>query len=143
MKVVYTDGGRAASGYKDYQRGDCGCRATAIVLDKPYKEIYKDMYHWFKVEVDGALCKGPSHPRKGIVLSDMKEYMDSWNWRYVKLPHTGRNYAVRMLAEDLPMGRLIVHVHRHFVAVIDHVMYDTWDCSDGGFTGVLGYFVAR
>lgn len=143
MEIVYTDGGRAEAGYKDYRRGDCGCRAAAIALNKAYKEIYKDMYSWFKVEIEGKMCKGPSHPRRGIFLSDMKDYMDSHNWIYVALPRTGRVCGVMINDPDLPMGRIILHVHRHFIAMIDHVVYDSFDSTKSGMEGIYGYFKER
>ena len=52
IKFNYNDGGRLESGFKG-SAGDCGVRALAITLNKPYKEImeiwkskqiYRDKY---------------------------------------------------------------------------------------------------
>src|SRR6516165_10226867 len=39
MDFVYSDGGRAAAGYKG-RAGDCVVRAIAIAAQKPYQEVY-------------------------------------------------------------------------------------------------------
>jgi hypothetical protein len=39
MDLVYSDGGRAAAGYKG-RAGDCVVRAIAIAAQKPYQEVY-------------------------------------------------------------------------------------------------------
>lgn len=41
---------------------------------------------------------------------------------------------------ELPMGRLIVSVSRHLVAVIDGVIYDTHNCSRNGTRCVYGFW---
>ena len=40
MRVVITDGGRAAAGYKSATLGDCVARSIAIVGGLPYREVY-------------------------------------------------------------------------------------------------------
>jgi hypothetical protein len=52
----------------------------------------------------------------------------------------GFNYAVHLRADELPTGRLIVRIEQHLAAVIDGVLYDTYDCSNGGTRGVYGFF---
>jgi hypothetical protein len=40
-----------------------------------------------------------------------------------------------------PRGRIVVAVTKHMVAVLDHVVHDTWDCWRGR-RRVYGYYEA-
>jgi hypothetical protein len=44
-------------------------------------------------------------------------------------------------ADKLPSGRLVVGVSQHFVAIIDGVIHDIYDCSRDGTRCVYGYYV--
>jgi hypothetical protein len=47
---------------------------------------------------------------------------------------------MHLLASELPHGRLIADLPRHACAVIDGVIHDTRDYSDGGRRRILGYW---
>jgi hypothetical protein len=42
MGFYYSDGGRAAAGFKG-ETGDCVVRAIAIATEKDYREVYRDL----------------------------------------------------------------------------------------------------
>jgi hypothetical protein len=54
----------------------------------------------------------------------------------------GSGCKVHLRADELPGGRLIVHVSKHIVAVLNGVIHDTHDCSRGGNRCVYGYWSA-
>ena len=43
----------------------------------------------------------------------------------------------------MPKGRLIVTGAKHYCAVIDGVLYDTWDSQEDGNRCVYGYYINR
>ena len=43
MPFKYSDGGRAAAGYKG-TAGDCATRAIALATGKPYQEVYDALF---------------------------------------------------------------------------------------------------
>jgi hypothetical protein len=52
----------------------------------------------------------------------------------------GQGCTVHLKADELPSGRLILSVSRHYVAMIDGVVHDTHDPSRGGTRCVYGYW---
>jgi hypothetical protein len=42
--------------------------------------------------------------------------------------------------DELPKGRIICRLSKHYAAVIDGVLNDTYDCSRKGTRCVYGYF---
>jgi hypothetical protein len=52
----------------------------------------------------------------------------------------GTGCKVHLRDGELPMGRLIVKVSKHVVAVIDGVINDTHDPSRNGTRCVYGYY---
>ena len=146
MKFVYNDGGRKSSGYRG-DAGDCFTRAVSIVTGKPYREVYKEVNLWGKDErymkgrlgIEYILGRGSS-ARDGVWKKTANEYL-----RYIGLIWTpcmkvGQGCRVHLRDGELPMGRLLVQVSKHYVAVIDGVIHDTHDCSRNGNRCVYGYW---
>ena len=52
----------------------------------------------------------------------------------------GSGCKVHLRNDELPAGRLIVCLSRHYTAVIDGVIHDTHDPSRGGTRCVYGYW---
>jgi hypothetical protein len=142
MNFTYNDGGRAKAGYKG-KAGDCVCRAIAIAVDKPYQEIYNDLseFGWMETS-QGRAADGLIEPRSDT-MKVIKEYLDYLGWQWVPTVKIGTGCKVHLRAEELPKGRLIARVSRHFVAVIDGVIHDTGDPSRGGWRCVYGYFIPK
>ena len=152
---VKDDGGRGKSGIarapgrKDAV-GDCVTRAIAIATGKPYREVH-DAITVSKVRYlygggDDAWDKrarrrGGVHafdPDHGCSDGAYGPYLEALGWVRV----TPKS-QMRLRADHLPRGRLIVNIRRHLVAVIDHVIHDTHDCGRAGRVQVLNYWTTR
>jgi hypothetical protein len=55
----------------------------------------------------------------------------------------GSGCRVHLNAHELPKGKLIANVSKHFVAVVDGLIHDTYDCSRGGKRCVYGYYLRK
>lgn len=142
MKLVNHDGGRSEAGYSG-KAGDCVCRAISIVTGLDYQEVYE-------VLADGnasqrrskRTSKKPRTASKGINVKRQwfRDYMVSLGFRWVSTMSIGSGCKVHLRAEELPSGRLVVAVSKHYTAVIDGVIHDTHDCSRGGTRCVYGYW---
>lgn len=124
MKFIYNDGGRASAGYKGLA-GDCVCRAIAIASQRPYAEVYEALATGAGTE---RKSKGRS-ARNGIHTSRkwFKDYMRSLGFEWVATMQIGSGCKVHLREEELPQGRLVCSVSRHYTAVIDGIIHDTHD----------------
>lgn len=116
----FNDGGRAAAGYKG-KSGDCGVRAMSIACEMDYKAARKLLKEY---SARGKL--GSKAIASGIYKEDMDAALRSIGWAWVSAPKfEGRKarYA------DLPKGRHIAQMARHYAAVVDGVLLDSWDSS--------------
>lgn len=138
MKWTYNDGGRVAAGYKG-STGDCVTRAIAIATGLPYQDVYDAVNAVGKAEKE-ATGHG-SNARTGVIKSTARGFVKALGWRYVPTMKFGQGCTVHLRDGELPRGRLIVQVSKHYVAVIDGVMHDTHDPSRDGTRCVYGYFV--
>lgn len=143
MPFVKNDGGRLAAGWKG-KRGDCVTRAVAIVSGLPYQTVYE------------ALSDGVSNQRhtrrsgaRKTTARDgvrtqrkwFKDYMASLGFRWVPAMAVGTAERTHLNPEELPSGRLVVALRRHYTAVIDGVIHDTGDPQRGSeYRMVYGYW---
>lgn len=132
----YNDGGRAAAGFRG-AADDCACRAAAIATGRPYAEVYKAL---------NLLGKKPgrkyrSNARTGVWPDTMKDYMHSLGWTWVPTMTIGSGCKIHLRGSELPPGRIVVRVSKHYVAVVNGVIHDTHDSSRGGNRCVYGYFL--
>lgn len=130
MSFIRDDGGRAAAGYSG-MTGDCACRAVSIASGKPYQEVYD------------ALAGGRASQRQtkhrtnaprrsaahGINVKRkwFRDYMISLGFTWHPTMQIGSGCKVHLCAEELPAGRLVVAVSKHYTAMIDGVIHDTYD----------------
>ena len=135
----YNDGGRANAGYRGFT-GDCGVRALSITLQKPYKEVYDKVNEFCKQEKPSKRLRGTSNARTGIHTHTYKKICEYFGLKWTPLMGIGTGCKVHLTKSELPKGRIICRVSRHFVAVIDGVVNDTYDCSRGGTRAVYGYW---
>jgi hypothetical protein len=126
MKWVKDDGGRAAAGFKG-STGDCACRAAAIATGQPYATVYAALNLAASRE---RRIKGRSSAREGVHKATMRRYMASLGWTWTPTMRIGSGCTVHLRADELPTGRLVVAVSKHYTAVIDGVIHDTFDPSD-------------
>ena len=127
---VFNDGGRAAAGYKG-STGDCVVRAIAIATGQNYQMVYEGVNQ----------IAGKKVARTGVPMAVSKKYLASLGWVWRPTMFIGQGCQVHLTPEELPSGRIIVRVSRHFVAMINGVMHDTFDPSRRGSRCVYGYFI--
>jgi len=138
---VNNDGGRSAAGHEP--EGDCVVRAIAVATERPYAEVREAL----KKEAAAYAKRYPraheahriKRGRKGgyNAKGAYAGYLKSLGWEYTKPKE-----PTYLRADMLPMGRLVVLISRHAVAVIDGVIYDTGDCGGAGKVRVEGYWSA-
>lgn len=119
MSYIYSDGGRTAAGMKT--QTDCGIRAMAIACDIPYTEARKVLK---EVSKNGKL--GSAAIARGIYKEDMEAALKKYGFVRKSAPKLDGRKA---RYHDLPKGRIVAHMAKHFVAVIDGQLYDTWDST--------------
>ena len=137
---IYNNGGRLKSG----SAGDCVARAIAIASEKNYQEVWE--YLAEKTETQRSSKRTKKRGRtadKGINVKRkwFQEYMESLGFNWVTCMGIGTGCKVHLRAEELPKGRLICSVSKHYVAVIDGVINDTHDPSRNGTRCVYGYWI--
>lgn len=145
VKFVKNDGGRAEAGFKGHT-GDCAARAVAIVTGRPYKEIYDELAEFARRERPRA-GKKRSHPRTGYQSRTLGSYLISLGFTWTPTMQVGSGCRVHVRRDELPPGRVILRLSKHYVASIERVVHDTSDPSwgyDGAEGGrcVYGYWTA-
>ena len=126
MAFIHDDGGRAAAGYKGLT-GDCVARAVAIASGRPYAEVYLALSDGTREQ--RVTKRRKASARNGVTTRRkwFKDYMASLGFVWVPTMQIGSGCKVHLVAGELPMGRLIVAVAKHYTAVIDGVVHDTFD----------------
>lgn len=137
----YDDGGRATAGFSG-ETGDCGVRAVAIAMGRPYADVYVAFSELGKRERRTKRRRRQSHPRTGIHRPTFRKYMAAAGWVWVPTMGIGTGCRVHLRRGELPCGRLIVNLSRHYAAVVDGVVRDTYDPSRDGTRCVYGYWRA-
>ena len=137
MQFKFNDGGRAIAGYKG-SAGDCVCRAIAIAAEMPYEEIYERLSSGAATE---RKSRGKS-ARNGIHTSRkwFHEFMTAIGFEWTPCMGIGTGCRVHLADGELPMGRLVAAVSKHYCAVVDGVIHDTHDPSRDGTRCVYGYW---
>ena len=139
MRFQQNDGGRKAAGFKG-KTGDCACRAVAIATGMDYRAAYDLLNQYAASEKASKRRRGKSNARTGYHTHTFKKIMADLGWQWVPTMGIGTGCTVHMRADELPAGRIIVNLSRHFAAVIDGVLHDTYDCTRGGTRCVYGYW---
>ena len=139
MKYNYNDGGRADAGYKG-RTGDCGTRAIAIATGLAYQDVYDMVIECAKKERTGKRKKKISHPRTGIYVNTMKKILADLGWKWKATMGIGTGCTVHLDPSELPSGNIICRCSRHYVAMIDSVVNDTYDCTRNKSRCVYGYW---
>lgn len=137
---IWTDGGRAAAGFTG-RTGDCGARAAALAAERPYREVYDRINELGKAhERTGKRKRKISNARTGVYPVTMKRLMAGYGAIWTPTMTIGSGCTVHLAADELPSGRLVVSLSRHYAAVIDRVLFDNHDCSRDGTRCVYGYW---
>ena len=138
IKFRYDDGGRAAAGYKG-GTGDCAVRAAAIATGMPYREVCSAINLLAKAERPRGGRKRSS-ARNGVWRKTLNKYLADRGWEWVPTMEIGSGCRVHLRADELPAGRIIVRLSKHYAAVVNGVLRDTYDCSRDGTRCVYGYW---
>ena len=133
------DGGRHEAGYKG-EAGDCACRAIAIATGLPYQQAYDLIIEYGKKERITKNKKHKSHPRTGVYTQCMRKLMKDLGWTWIPTMKIGSGCKVHVKADELPSGKIIVVASKHYIAIIDGVIQDTYDSSRNGTRCVYGYW---
>lgn len=134
-----TDGGRAAAGFKGNAR-DCAVRAICNAGGYDYRTIYDMVNEVAKSEKITKRKPSRSSAREGVWVDTMKEIMSRLGWSWKPTMGIGTGCNVHLNAEELPPGPLVVRVSKHYTAVVNGVLLDTYDCSREGRRCVYGYW---
>jgi len=138
------DGGRQAAGFKG-TTGDCVARSIAIASGLPYTEVYAKLAQETGSQRAGKAGKRSASARNGINVGRkwFKDYMASIGFVWVPTMGIGTGCKVHLNADELPKGRLIVSVSKHYTALIDGVINDLYNPDRGGKRCVYGYWVKQ
>ena len=139
MEFIFNDGGRSASGYQG-STGDCATRAIAIVTGIPYQQVYDSINQFAQSERTGKRKRGKSNARTGVYTQLVRKLMTSYGWKWTPTMFIGSGCKVHLKASELPKGKLLVNVSKHYTAVIDGVINDKYDCSRNETRCVYGYY---
>ena len=128
MKFQLNDGGRQAAGYKG-MTGDCVARSIAIASGLPYTEVYAALAQGTGNQPSGKRGKRTASAANGINVKRkwFRDYMASIGFMWTPTMGIGTGCKVHLHDGELPKGRLVVSVSKHYTAVIDGVINDTWN----------------
>lgn len=139
---TYDDGGRAAAGFKG-KAGDCVARAVAIASGRPYADVYAALAAGTGAQrvTKGRARKGAT-ARNGINTTRQwfKDYMASLGATWTPTMTIGSGCKVHLDARELPAGRIVASVSKHYTAMIDGVIRDTHDPRRDSGRCVYGYW---
>ena len=142
LPFIANDGGREAAGFTG-DTGDCVVRAVAIASEQPYRAVYRRLAEGNANErsmegrIEGRTARNGIHTSRKW----FKDYMRSLGFRWVPTMSIGSGCKVHLRAGELPSGRLVVSVSKHYVAVLDGTIHDTYDPSRDGTRCVYGYWL--
>jgi hypothetical protein len=144
MEFIYNDGGRAAAGYKG-NTGDCVCRAICIVTGLSYQQVYERLAIGNKTQRKSKRTgknSGIKTAANGINVRRkwFDDYMAELGLKWTPTMQIGQGCKVHLRADELPKGKLIIAVSKHYTTVIDGILNDTYDCSRDGNRCVYGYW---
>ena len=138
MPVVLDDGGREMAGFKG-RAGDCVTRAITIASEMQYREVY-DILAAGNEDQRKTKRGGKRTASRGINTTRkwFKDQMIAWGFRWTPTMLIGSGCKVHLLKGELPAGRLVVALSKHYTAVIDGIVHDTYDPHRSGLSTVDG-----
>lgn len=127
MQVVLDDGGRQAAGFKGLT-GDCVVRSVCIAGGLDYATVYAALTQVNAQTRRRGKQSKPS-PRNGVDVRGVafKRFMQEQGFTWTPTMKIGSGCKVHLTDGELPPGRLVVVVSKHYTAVIDGVIHDTFD----------------
>jgi len=128
MKFAWDDGGRKAAGYRG-NAGDCVVRAVAIASGRPYQDVYNVLSDGCRNQRTTSRSKQKASARNSVNVRRkwFRDLMVDWGFAWTPCMGIGTGCQVHLADSELPAGRLVVAVSKHYTAVIDRVIHDTHD----------------
>lgn len=107
--------------------GDCIIRALTKIFDRTWDDIGLEYYIFAFNEKDV--------PSSNIVL---KKFLKQYGYKKKLLPNECPDcYTVENFSENFGLGKYIVGTGSHIIAIVDGVVYDTWDSRN---ENIIYYF---
>ena len=115
----------------------------------PYKEVYDRLAEGNATQ---RVTKRMKKSRRGVRTARngintkrkwFQDYMQSLGFKSVATMGIGTGCKVHLKADELPKGRIICNLSRHYCAVIDGVINDTYDPSRGETRCVYSYWIKQ
>jgi hypothetical protein len=128
MEFKFNDGGRTEAGFKGHA-GDCVVRAVTIATKQPYLNVYKELGDGCRSQKLTKRSSRKASARNGVNVKRkwFKDYMAALGWIWTPTMFIGSGCKVHLTDGELPDGRLIVSVSKHYTTVINGVVHDTHD----------------
>ena len=137
-EFVIDDGGRWGAGFTNKATaGDCVARAVAIASGRPYREVYERLAQGHATQrVTAKQLRGRRNHAVGALTAShgiwtkrkwFRDYMAELGFTWVPTMEVGQGCKVHLDARELPTGRLVIAVSRHYTAMIDGVIHDAYD----------------
>ncbi len=141
IKFKIADGGRKTARYIG-EVGDCAVRAICNAGDYDYQSVYDLVNKIAKTERNSKLKEGNwrSSARNGVHMPTMRKIMEVLVWSWTPTMGIGTGCRIHVKSSELPAGRLVLSLSRHFTAMVDGVVIDNQDCSRSGTRCVYGYW---
>jgi len=136
---THNDGGRSVSGYRG-TTGDCVARSISIATGMEYNNVYDLINEFGEKERLSKRRRNKSSARTGVHRVTVKKIMEHLGWTWTPTMTIGSGCKVHLKADELPSGKIVCALSKHYVAVIDGMINDTHDCSRDGTRCVYGYF---
>src|SRR5262245_61009517 len=117
---VHHDGGRAAAGFSGRAPGDCATRAAAIASGRDYRWVYDRINQIARTHERRGKRKGDiSNARTGVHKATMKRLMFELGADWVPTMTIGSGCQLHVAMNELPIGRLVLSLSRHYAAIVD------------------------
>ena len=141
---------------KEFSR-DCGVRAIALAFDLDYEKVFyvasqckryntPSYERWSVAQGDYITIRRGTDASQGL---DQESAMDTLRelgldcvYKTTAYKEYGRDVHLYFHADNLPQ-RCIAHVNRHWVAVKDGAIWDTWDSRGKRKKKLYGYVCLR
>jgi hypothetical protein len=146
LQFKHNDGGRLNAGFIGQSVRDCVARSISIASGIPYKDVYLELAKGnVSQRATSKVRRRTKSASKGIFTKRkwFRDYMASIGFTWVPTQQFGSGKRVYLREGDLPNGKLIVAVSKHYTAVINGVINDTFDCGHCGNRCVYGYWMKK
>ena len=143
MAFKRDDGGRCKAGFKG-KAPDCFLRAYSITEEKDYKEAYNELEEKFSkmkpLKGKSVRGSGVSHPNTGVYREHADQILKDKGYKWIPTSGIGKGFEMHVKEGELPAGKNILRVSKHYIASEDDDWKDTHDSSRNQRRGVYGYW---